>query len=79
MLSYRPFREYIKEHHISSYNLRDKDKYGGLCIDGKTYQKLMADESINTDSLDKLCKMLNCTLYDLLEYVPDKDDSAGKD
>ena len=63
MLSYRPFREYIKEHHISSYNLRDKDKYGGLCIDGKTYQKLMADESINTDSLDKQFAYLPCNTH----------------
>ena len=34
---------------------------------------------IDVDYLDKICEALNCSLADLLEYVPNKRRSTGKD
>lgn len=37
------------------------------------------DESIqrlDKDMLNNLCKVFNCTISDILEYVPDKEDEA---
>ena len=29
-------------------------------------------KGVQFETLDKICKALNCSLFDLLEYVPDK-------
>jgi len=34
--------------------------------------KLGKDESLPLETLEKVCSALNCTLDDILEYVPDK-------
>lgn len=44
-------------------------------IHPNTISKLQKNQRINTDTLDKLCQILDCQPGDLLEYVPD--DSAS--
>ena len=34
--------------------------------------KLKKNERVNTDTIDKLCKLLNCQPGDLLEYVSEE-------
>lgn len=36
-----------------------------------TVNKLRKNERVNTDTLDRLCALLNCQPGDIIEYVPD--------
>ena len=42
-------------------------------IDNNTLGKIYNGESkqIKTETLDKICKALNCPLTDIIEYIPD--------
>lgn len=39
-----------------------------------TTTKLKKNETINTDTINKLCKLLNCQPGDILEYVEDENE-----
>ena len=54
---------------VSTYWLREK-----CGIDRKTIRRLRANENIETKTLNKLCVVLGCSLYDIAEFVPDKND-----
>ena len=66
MISYAPLWTTMKNKSATTYTLRYK---GG--ISGSTILRLQANESVSTNTLDALCKVLNCTLNDVVEYVPD--------
>lgn len=38
-----------------------------------TVTKLRKNERINTDTINSLCKLLNCQPGDIMEYVPDSE------
>ena len=42
-------------------------------IDSKTIRRLKANENIETKTLNKLCKALNCRLEDIAEYITDEE------
>ena len=44
-----------------------------------TFYSIKAGNSMNTNTLDTLCKLLDCSVPDILEYVKDEDDSNGED
>lgn len=46
-------------------------------IGTETYKKIMQGGHIDTRSIEKLCKYLNCQPGDILEYVEDKDDGIS--
>lgn len=56
----------MEEKGVSTYLLREK-----CGIDSKTVRRLKANENIETKTLDKLCRALNCSLEDIAEYVKD--------
>ena len=41
-------------------------------ISSSTVRRLKAGESVSTNTLDALCRILDCTLQDIVEYLPDK-------
>ncbi len=53
---------------VSTYTLREK-----CGIDSKTIRRLKANDNIETKTLNKLCKVLNCKLEDIAQYVEDED------
>lgn len=67
MLSYARLWETMKKRGATTYTLQVK---GG--ISSSTIRRLKAGESVSTNTLDALCKILECTLQDIVEYVPDK-------
>ena len=67
MISYNPLWETMKEKSATTYTLRVK---GG--ISGSTMLRLQANESVSTNTLDAICKILDCALSDIAEYVPDE-------
>lgn len=40
--------------------------------------KLGRNENVNTEVLCKICAVLNCTLDDIMEFVPDESQNGGK-
>ena len=60
-------REFMKENKISYYRLANEG------IDAQTLQRLRHDRPITTETLGKLCCIMNCQPGDLIEYIPDSD------
>lgn len=77
MISYEPLWKLMKEKGISTYYLRNKG--GNHCINGGSILRLKAGESVSTNTIDSLCKILGCTVSDIIEYVEDeeKDDAEN--
>lgn len=46
-------------------------------IHAATANKLKKNERVNTDTINAICKLLNCQPGDILEYVPDIPDEAN--
>ena len=67
MISYAPLWKTMAEKSATTYTLRMK---GG--ISGSTLLRLQANESVSTNTLDAICRILDCSLSDIAEYVPDK-------
>lgn len=55
---------------VSTYWLREK-----CGIDRKTIRRLHANDNIETKTLNKLCAILECTLEDIAQYIPDQQES----
>lgn len=67
MIVYTPLWETLKRKGLSTYTLRFKFK-----ISGSTVQRLRKNMSVSTNTLDDLCKLLDCSLADVVEYIPDR-------
>jgi len=39
-----------------------------------TMSKLSKDENVSMDIIEKICKVLNCDVGDIMEFVPDRKD-----
>ena len=67
MISYTPLWVTMKRCGATTYTLQVKGN-----ISSSTVRRLKAGESVSTNTLDALCKILNCTLSDVIEYLPDE-------
>ena len=66
MISYAPLWETMKRVGATTYTLQVKGR-----ISSSTIRRLKANDSVSTNTLDALCAILDCTLQDIIEYVPD--------
>ncbi len=66
MISYAPLWETMQKRGATTYTLEVK---GG--VSSSTIRRLKAGESVSTNTLEALCKILDCTLQDIVEYLPD--------
>ena len=66
MISYAPLWKTMNQRKATTYTLEVKGK-----ISSSTIRRIKAGESISTNSLDALCKVLDCTISDIIEYLPD--------
>ena len=57
---------------VSTYWLREK-----CGIDRKTIRRLRANDNMETKTLNKLCTVLECSLSEIAEFVPDDDGTTG--
>lgn len=69
MVSFRPFRELIKQRGVSTYYLRNQ--CGDYNLGNKTIDRLMKDQSVSTNTLDALCQIFKCDVTDIVEILPD--------
>ena len=67
VISYARLWETMRRRGATTYTLQVK---GG--ISSSTIRRLRSGESVSTNTLDALCRILNCTLGDIVEYVPDQ-------
>lgn len=68
MISYDPLWKTMKEKGVTTYTLQVKGN-----ISSSTIRRMKAGESISTNTLDALCKLMNCSLNQIVEYRPDAD------
>lgn len=66
MISYTPLWETMKKKNATTYTLQVKGE-----ISSSTIRRLKANQSVSTNTLEALCKILDCTLQDIIEYLPD--------
>lgn len=75
LISYAPLWETMKMRGATTYTLRNKGEYDN--ISGSTILRLQKNESVSTNTLNSLCKILNCELSDIAEYIPDYEEKIG--
>lgn len=68
MIIYDKLWETLKKRNISQYKLINTYDISTGQLD-----RLRKNESVSTNTLDRLCDILNCTLYDIVEYVKTTD------
>ena len=68
LIKYDRLWDTMKEKNISQYNLI-KD-YG---IDKAQLHRLRKNMVVKTITLDRLCKILDCRIEQIAEYVPDEE------
>ena len=69
MISYAPLWETMKRCGATTYTLEVKGN-----ISSSTIRRLKAGESVSTNTLDALCKVLECDICDVLSFVEDDKD-----
>ena len=67
MNSYAPLWETMKRKNATTYTLQVKGE-----ISSSTVRRLKANESVSTNTLDALCRILDCELDDIIAYLPDE-------
>ncbi|WP_409968323.1 helix-turn-helix transcriptional regulator [Bengtsoniella intestinalis] len=70
MISYAPLWNTLQERNMTTYTLRQYKGFGG-----GTIQRLRKNLSVSTNTLDDLCKILNCPLSDVAMFVDDTTDA----
>ncbi len=63
MISYEPLKRTMKERGITSYRLEKSGFSRG------TYYSICHGNSISTNTIDQLCKILKCGVSDIIEFV----------
>ena len=67
MISYDPLWKTMKERGATTYTLQVKGQ-----VSSSTIRRLKAGDSVSTNTLDALCKILQCDLTDIVLYLPDE-------
>ena len=69
MISYAPLFKTMKEKKITSYRL---EKMG---FSRATYYSIQKGNSISTNTINQLCKLLNCNTSDIIEFIDDTEET----
>ena len=63
MVNYEPLWKIMKQKGITTYTLINKYNFNP-----RTINNLKHNKGITVDTLEKLCKILNCTPNDILQF-----------
>ena len=66
MISYKPLWKTMQERNITTYTLIHKHHFSPYTI-----TNLKRNKSITMYTLEKLCRILNCTADNIVEFVDD--------
>ena len=67
MISYRPFYETLLKKGITEYHLIYKQG-----VSANILHRMKHGKNITLRTLDTLCQILNCSISDIIEYLPDE-------
>lgn len=65
MITYEPFWETLSHSSESTYTLIYKHN-----ISSSTIDRLRKDKPLSTTTLNDLCRILNCSVSDIITYIP---------
>lgn len=71
MISYGPFWATLHSSGESTYTLIKNHR-----ISSSTINKLRNNKPVNTTTVNDLCRILNCRVEQIMEYVPSEDDQT---
>ena len=66
MIIYNKLWDTMKEKKVTTYVLREKYNFST-----NTIKKMRNNGTLTTETLNKLCFILECNLSDIAEYIPD--------
>lgn len=69
MVVYSPFWETLKKSNESTYTLIKNHR-----ISSSTIDKLRKNKPLNTTTINDLCRILDCAVGEVMEYVPSEED-----
>lgn len=69
MLVYTPFWETLRNSSETTYSLINRHH-----ISSSTIDKLRKNKPLNTTTLNDLCRILDCPIQDIVQYVPSSED-----
>ena len=69
MITFNPFWDTLKQSSESTYTLIHKHQFSS-----STINRLRKNQPISTVTLNDLCRILNCRVEDILQYVEDDND-----
>jgi len=69
MISYAKLWKTMAVKRATTYTLRNKGK--DYNISSSTIRRLKANQSVSTNTLDTLCKILDCKIHDIVEFIAD--------
>ncbi len=69
MIDYSPFWETLKESTENWYTLTNK-----YHLSNSTLHRLKHNKDISTKTINDLCRLLNCQVQDILQYIPSDTD-----
>ena len=67
MISYEPLFRTMKDRGITSYRLQQ------MGFNRATYYSIKTGNSISTNTVEQLCRLLHCRVEDVLVYVEDSE------
>ena len=68
MISYEPFWATLNIKNVSTYTLINKYNISSATID-----RMKKGGEITTMKIDDFCRILNCNVSDIVQYIPDKE------
>lgn len=69
MIDYSPFWETLEKSNESWYTLTNKHK-----LSNSTLHRLKHNKDVSTKTLNDLCRILNCPIKDIIQYLPSNTD-----
>ena len=69
MISYAPFWTTLRASEESTYTLIKNHR-----ISSSTINKLRNNKPLNTTTVNDLCRILNCPVERIMEYIPSEED-----
>ena len=71
MISYRPFWNTLNTSEETTYTLIKNHRVSSSTID-----KLRKNKPLNTTTVNDLCRILDCKVEDVMEYIPSENDQC---
>lgn len=69
MIDYSPFWDTLRQSNETTYTLINKYHISSATID-----KLRKNKPMNTTTINDLCRILHCSVQDVMQYIPSDQD-----